>query len=755
MISFKHLAQMLVVLLPVTGLFAAESTAVRAQNACSAWMNKSLTPDERARVLLSHMSQTQKLQMIVGGFPYACCGNASISAIPELCIPAMRYCDGSVGVGNQTGEAVQLGSSQASAATFDSGLWYKFGLVIGRENWNRGCTVSLGGNSNNAGREPRDGRTFEQKGEDVILAGAVNIQQTRAIQSQNVIAGVKHYAFNDQETNRSGALATITERNARESDMIPFEMAVKKAELGSIMCAYNKINMIYSCEQPHFLNEVIKEDWGFKGFIESDWWVATRSTVASMNAGLDQEMPFPDFFTPTNINAAITAGQVSQFTLDGMVSRVLRTMFAVGVFDNPPTAIPRTSPLPAEVIAEDTAIAQDNEEQGAVLLHNAVLSGRSFGKPGADDSEEAGDRQHGTSALPLNAFTVGSIAIIGSNSDCCTLSGGGSAAVNPIGGIKTFTGEPGIWVQNSPQAAIQALAPGATIIYDPGASLTSAASVAAAANVAIVFVNQFEEEGGDLTTLELPTFQGISQDSLVEAVAAANPYTIVVVENGSPIFMPWLSSVAAVLEAWYPGQAGAQAIANLVFGKVNPSGKLPLTFPAGLSQLPRPVVPNVLADPVDYNIEGYKVGYKWYDSQHLTPLFPFGFGLSYTSFSFSGLRVSVSDRSKQQLEVRFNVRNIGRVAGSEVGQVYLRLPQSTGEPKRLVSWRKVRLNPGETQSVRLTIDPQDASHPLSFWGNYGWEIADGTYEIYVGDSSANLPLAATRELHSWRDYDLK
>jgi beta-glucosidase len=390
-----------------------------------------------------------------------------------------------------------------------------------------------------------------------------------------------------------------------------------------------------------------------------------------------------------------------------------------------------------------------------VLLHNAALSPRSFGKPGADDSEDEGERSHGTSALPLNALTLGSIAIIGSNADCCTLSGGGSAGVAPIGGAKTFPGEIGTWVQNSPQAAIQALTPGATITYDPGTSLTAAASAAAAAKVAIVFVNQYEEEGSDLTTLDLPIFQGISQDSLVETVAAANPYTIVVVESGSPIFMPWLSSVAGVLEAWYPGQAGAQAIANLLFGKVNPSGKLPLTFPASLSQLPRPVIPNGLADPVDYNIEGYKVGYKWYTSQHFTPLFPFGFGLSYSSFSFSDLKVSVSDRRKQQLEVRFNVTNTGRVAGSEVGQVYLRLPRSTGEPSRLVGWRKEKLNPGQTQNVRLSIDPQDASHPLSFWGNYGWEIADGTYKIYVGDSSANLSLEATTEIHGWRDYDLK
>jgi beta-glucosidase len=755
MISRMNLPKRLACLLLSAGLFATGSTVAQTQNACSAWMNKSLTPDERTRVLLSHMSQDQKLQMIAGSFPWTCCGNASINPIPALCIPPMIYCDGSVGVGNQTGQAVQLGSSQANAATFDPELWYKFGLVIGRENWNRGCSVSLGGNSNNSGREPRDGRTFEQKGEDVILTGAVDIQQTRAIQSQNVIAGLKHYAFNDQETNRVGALATITERNARESDLIPFEMAVKKAELGSIMCAYNKINTIYSCEQPHFLNEVVREDWGFKGLIESDWWVATRSTVASMNAGLDQEMPFPNFFTPANVSAAISAGQVSQSTLDGMVSRVLRTMFAVGVFDNPPTAIPNYLPLPAEVIKEDTAIAQANEEQGAVLLHNAALSGLRLCKPRVDDSATAGDRCHGTSALPLNASTVDSIAIIGSNADCCTLFGGGSSEVLPIGGAKTFTGEPGIWIQNSPLTAIQAVAAGATITYDPGTSLRSASSVAAAAKVAIVFVNQFEEEGSDLTTLALPNFQGISQDSLVKAVAEANPYTIVVVENGSPVFMPWLSSVAAVLEAWYPGQAGAQAIANLLFGKVNPSGKLPLTFPSSLSQLPRPVIPNGLTDPVDYNIEGYKVGYKWYDSRQLTPLFPFGFGLSYTSFSFSDLRVSVSNRWKQQLEVRFNVTNTGRVSGSEVGQVYLRLPQSTGEPNRLVSWRKVKLNPGETQHVGLMIDPQDASHPLSFWGNYGWEIADGTYEVYVGDSSANLPLAATTEIHGWRDYDLK
>lgn len=689
-------------------------------------------PDSRADALLAKMTQAQKLQMVEGGvaddsqfnatFPRG--GGGYVPGIPALNIPALYIADGSVGVGNGVGPATALPSSMASAAGWDTTAAFSYGQVIGTELADYGMNVNLGGNTNLIGREPRDGRTFETKGEDPILAGKIAAAHLEGVESQHVIADIKHFAFNDQETGRTTANAVIDERGGRESDLLAFEIGVTDAEVQSVMCSYNLTNGAYDCENPGLLTQALKTDWGFKGYVMSDWG-ATHSTVAAANAGLDQEQPDQIYFS--QLPAAITAGQVAQSRLDDMAHRVLRAMYADGLFDNPQTL----QPIPA---AADAAIAQQVEENGAVLLKNA------------------------NGALPLST-SVASIAVIGSHADIGVLSGGGSAQVQPVGGPALVDGTPCppcwsqmIWDPSPPVQAIEAMAPNAKVQFDEGTDAGAAASLAAASQVAIVFVNDWESEGMDLATLNLTdAAHGTDQDALVNAVAAANPNTIVVIESGGAVVMPWLNQVNAVLEAWFPGQSGGPAIADLLFGKTNPSGKLPITFPASVSQLPRPNIPQPPdgSTPFDVNYtEGYNAGYKWYDAQGLTPLFPFGFGLSYTTFTLTNasLTNNLSAAANPNLQVTFTVTNTGQVAGAEVGEVYLGMPESLNEPPhRLVGWKKVTVQPGSPQTVTVEIDENDSSHPLSYWdtGSHSWLVAPGTYTVYLGDSDANVTAVGT------------
>ncbi len=684
--------------------------------------------DSAADAILSQMTQDEKLQMVHGGIsgvgaPAPHGGAGWVPGIPSLGIPDLYLADGSVGVGNSVGPATALPSSIASAASWDLDEAYKYGSVIGVELQNYGMNINLGGNINLIGREPRDGRAFETKGEDPILAGKIAAAHIRAIQDQHVVGGIKHFALNDQETGRTTANAEIDERSMRESDLLAFEIGIKDSDVQSVMCAYNLVNGIYSCENPDLLTTALKGDWGFPGFVMSDW-DATHSTVAAALAGLDQEQPDSTYFG--DLGAAIQSNQVPQSTLDEMVHRILRALFEVGAFEEPTTSPVNT--------AADQAIAQEMEEQGAVLLQN------------------------NNGQLPLNASTIKSIAVIGSNADIGVLSGGGSAQVTPTGGPVLQQPDPCppcwapvIWDPSSPMDAIQAMAPGALVQFDPGTDSTSAAALAASSQVAIVFVSEWSSEGMDRTDLD---FDG--QDTLVSAVAAANPHTIVVMENAGAQVMPWLSSVSAVLEAWFPGQNGGPAIANLLFGAVNPSGKLPITFPASVNDLPHPVIatpPDATTPfPVNYS-EGLYVGYKWYQSQNITPLFPFGFGLSYTTFAFSNISlINNLTATNPNIQISFNLANTGSAAGAEVAQVYLQMPAGMGEPPlRLVGWRKVFLDAGVQQQVTIEIDENDSSHPLSWWNPAAsnWQVAPGSYTFFLGNSSsaADLTLAGTVQIN--------
>lgn len=700
-------------------------------------------PDLAADALLAQMTVDEKLQLVHGALtienptgPHG--AEEWVPGITRLNIPDLLYADGPVGVYAGFGPATALPSSMASAASWDLSEAYKYGSVIGAEVSAYGMNVWLGGNANlTAGREPRDGRTFETAGEDPLLAGSIKAQHLRAVQDHNLIGTLKHYALNDQETGRLIANSVIGERAARESDLLAFEVALKESNAQSVMCSYNLVNSAYACQNGDLLNGALKTDWGFPGFVASDAF-AIRDSASAALAGMDQEQIGGYFFGGvwgTSLKSAIDGGQVPTSRLDNMVHRILRAMVAAGPF-NHPVAIGTID------AAADGAVAQEIEEQGAVLLKNS---------PGL---------------LPLNAATVGSIAVIGSHADVGVLSGGGSAQVSPMGGAAltlppdcppSSAGSSGAACRNSsqifdpssPLAAIRAKAPAASVQFNDGTDVGLAAALAHSSSVAIVFVSVWTSEGMDLTDLSLPN----NQDALVSAVAAANPNTVVVIESGGAVEMPWLANAGAVLEAWYPGQKGGEAIARLIFGDANPSGKLPITFPKSVADLPRPAIPapvdaaSTTPFNVDYTIEGLNVGYKWYDSQDIQPLFPFGFGLSYTTFSIANINLTAdTSTSTPSFDVSFDVKNTGSRGGAEVAQVYLGLPAGIGEPpRRLVAWQKVVLDPSQQKRATITVSAKDVSHPMSYWdaNSKAWVNSAGVYTVYVGNSSRNLVEAGT------------
>jgi beta-glucosidase len=652
-----------------------------------------------------------------------------VKGVPRLNIPDLYEADGSVGVVRQVGPATALPSAIASAASWDLDVAYKSGEVAGKELSAYGINVNLGGNINLTGREPRDGRTFETRGEDPLLAGRIAAQYLKATQDQHVLAVVKHFALNDQETGRLTANSMIDDRSARETDLLAFEIALRSSNAQAVMCSYNLVNGTFACQNPYLLQTLLKSDWAFPGFVLSDF-SATFSTEDAAFNGLDQEEPSDSRFG-SDLQESIQSCQVPLSQLDSMVQRVLRAMFETGLFDFPQS-------IHAIDAASDATVAQEIEEQGAVLLKNAHV-------------------------LPLDSSAVGSIAVIGSHADIGVLSGGGSSQVEPVGGYALIEGHPCppcvttvIWDPSSPLQAIRSLAGSANVQYVDGTDATAAVALAAKSRFAIVFVSQWASEGMDIPSLNFTDVihsSPIDQDALVSAVAAANPNTIVVMENGGPQVMPWLSKVAAVLEAWYPGQRGGEAIANLLFGNVNPSGKLPITFPASTEQLPRPVIAappdQVTPFPVDYTIDGYNEGYKWYLSRRLTPLFPFGFGLSYTTFAVKNPTLTTSgSASDLKLSLAYQISNTGKRAGAETEQVYLQLPASTQEMRRLVGWQKISLTPGQSENGVIQFAGTDLSHPLSYWdvNSSSWLIAPGTYTVYLGNSSAHLTAVGTFEV---------
>lgn len=702
------------------------------------WMNTSLSPDERASAVVKEMTIDEKIQMLHGTgmvglspmSPLAIHSNGGagyVPGIPRLGIPALQMSDAAYGVrvsGENGRYSTALPSDIAGAATWDLAGAYEYGALIGRELRAQGYNMGLGGGVNLT-REPRNGRTFEYMGEDPILAGKMVASAIKGLQDQHVIGDIKHYALNDQESGRNAVNVNIDKRAARESDLLAFEIGVLDSGVGAVMCSYNRVDGEYACENKYLLTDVLKDAWKFKGFVVTDWGGAHSIEKASA-AGLDHEQPGWIFYGE-ELKRAVESGKVSQSELDDHVQRILRTMFATGVIDDPP----QKSVVDVERGFE---VARSLEEQAIVLLKN--------------DHEQ----------LPLAASRVHSIAIIGPHADVGMISGGGSAQVDPPVGNAILPPGKGqtrwlepVWFPTSPLKSIRAKAPGTNVQFDSGADPEKAASLAAKADVAIVFAYQWESEDMDLPTLSLPE----NQDSLISKVAAANPHTVVVLETGGPVTMPWAGQVSAILEAWFAGSKGSDAVANVLFGDVNPSAKLPVTLPRSDADLPHPTIvkppresvpDNTKPEPwkqiaaglapfqVTYD-EGVKVGYKWYDAQKKPVLFPFGHGLSYTTYSYSNLKVEPGKTP----HVTFTVKNTGKRAGAEVAEVYASLPAAAAEPpKRLVGWSKVTLKPGESKEVTVDIEPKYLS--IFNVEQNGWQLLPGEYGFMVGGSSQNLPL---------------
>lgn len=697
-------------------------------SAAHPWANKTLTADQRADLVLKEMTQDEKLKLVFGHFgsnmswknhqkhPDAIPHSAGyVEGVPRLGIPAQFQTDAGLGVATQGSgptarEGTSLPSGLATAATWNLATAYQGGAMIGSEARATGFNVMLAGGVNLL-REPRNGRNFEYAGEDPLLAGSIVAAQIKGIQSNHIISTMKHFAFNNQETGRFVLDAKIDDAGARMSDLLAMQFALEKSDPGSVMCAYNRVNGAYACENDYLLNQVLKTDWSYRGYVMSDWG-ATHSTVAAANSGLDQESGWEFDVTPYFSGAlkeAVANGFVAQARLDNMLRRILRTMFDKGLFDHPVASGGKID------YAAHALVTQQDAEEGIVLLKN-----------------NAG-------LLPL-MHDIKKIVVIGGYADVGVLSGGGSSQVYPIGGLAVKGLEPAIWPgpvvyhPSSPLAAIQRQAPQAQVTYNAGTDLKAAAKLAAQADVVVLFATQWVGEALDATTLSLPS----NQDALIAAVNAANPKTVVVLETGGPVTMPWIKQVNSVLQAWYPGTSGGEAIARILFGKVNPSGHLPASFPASESQLPRPVLDGDPSKPEQrFNVtyhEGATVGYKWFDAKKITPLFPFGHGLSYTQFAYSGLNSTVKEGN---LHVSFKVTNTGKIQGKDVPQVYVSPSASKWEaPKRLGGWDKVDLLPGESKTVNLMVDPR-------LLGMYDsatktWRIAAGTYKVILARDAGDL-----------------
>jgi beta-glucosidase len=700
------------------------------------WMNVQLSPDERASMVVKEMTIDEKISMLHGTgmeglslmSPLAIHSNGGagyVPAIPRLGIPAIQMSDAAYGVRN-SGEngrySTALPSDIAGAATWDLEGAYSYGALIGRELRAQGFNMSLGGGMNLT-REPRNGRTFEYMGEDPVLAGKMVGSVMKGLQAQHVLGDIKHYALNDQESGRNAVNITIDERAARESDLLAFEIGLEESDAAAVMCSYNRLHGDYACENKTLLTDILKKEWKFKGFVISDWQ-ATHSSAKSSAAGLDHEQPGWIFYGDA-FKKEVESGKVPKSELDDHVQRILRSMFATGVVDDPA----QKSVVDAVGGAE---VARKIEEQAIVLLRNEG------------------------SQLPLDASNVHTIAVIGPHADVGMISGGGSAQVDPPGGNAILPPGKGqtrwlepMWFPTSPLKSVRAKVPGASVQFASGADPSAAAALAKTADVAIVFAYQWESEGMDLDSLSLPEHQ----DDLISAVAAANPHTVVVLETGGPVTMPWAGQVSAILEAWYAGSAGSDAVANVLFGAANPSAKLPVTFPRSEADLPHPTIVKPPQATIDADREGWKriaaglpvfqvtydegvkVGYKWYDAEKKPVLFPFGYGLSYTTYSYSNLKVTPGKTP----HLVFTVTNTGNRAGAEVAEVYASLPASESEPpKRLVGWSKVQLNAGESKEVSIDVNPKFLS--IFDTQQHGWKLIPGEYGFMVGGSSQALPL---------------
>jgi beta-glucosidase len=684
-----------------------------------------MTDDERFSLLVSVMGANELLPLRDDRIPPDVAMSAGyVPGIPGLGVPALRMSDASLGVTNpgyRPGDtATALPAGLALAASFNPALAHVSGAAIGREARSRGFNVLLAGGINLA-RDPRNGRNFEYLSEDPLLSATIAAESINGIQQQGVISTIKHYSLNCNETNRNWLNAVIDPDAHRESDLLAFEIAIERSQPGAIMTAYNKVNGEYASGNDVLLNDVLKVAWGYRGWVMSDWG-ATPSWEFALK-GLDQESGAQidvllwqaEAFTD-RLRAAYADGKLPKQRLADMVRRILRSIFAVGA--------DYVDPAPAPDMAAHNAIALDIARQGIVLLQNRGV-------------------------LPLAPQSAVRVAVIGGYAQVGVPTGCGSSAVVPPGGYADVIpiGAPGLagigrnlyLLPSSPLSELRKHLPYAQIEYDPGITPAEAVSMARRADTVIVFGIRVEGEGRDSVDLSLPW----GQDAVISAVADANPNTVVVLETGNPVAMPWRDSVNAIVQAWYPGQAGGQAIAEILTGQVNPSGRLPITFPVDLGQTPRPELPGLGAPwgtstTICYS-EGAEVGYRWFVKQGDSPMFAFGHGLSYTSFEYHDLTVT----GGQTVTASFTVVNTGERAGVDIPQLYL-----TAAPGvrllRLLGFERVELGRAESRRVTIEADPRLLGR---YDGSAGsWRINGGAYSVAVGASAVEPELATDVEL---------
>jgi beta-glucosidase len=689
-----------VVLVPTAVAGAGSAGAgVAVPPSARSWLTVDRPLEQRVEALLAAMTLDEQVQLMYGVAAPQPAGPAGwVPGIARLGIPPLVLSDGPLGLRDSTRSparrpATALPAGLALSASFDRALAERYGSVLGAEAYARGVHV-LYGPAVNIVRQPYGGRNFEYLGEDPYLAAELAVPYVRGVQRHRVAAQVKHFALNNQENGRHTLSSNADERTVREIYLPAFQAAVQRGGVWSLMCANNPINQVYACENAHLLTGVLQGEWGFDGVVGSDY-AATHSAVRSVNAGLDQSFSWRDWGAYyRDLPGLVRAGVLARATLDERVRRILRMMFRIGLFDAPDAVAPVD-------VAAHLRVARTAAEEGTVLLRN--------------------DR----GLLPLDPG-IRSIAVIGPYAATAHPGGEGSSQVlarQPVAPAEGLAARAGAAV------AVRA---------DDGSDPARAAVLASSCDVAVVVVGDSSREGADRSTMSLPA----GQNSLIERVAAANPHTVVVLNTGGPVTMPWLPRVSTLLEAWYPGEQNGAALAAVLFGDVDPSGRLPMTFPTTAGQSPAVGRPRYPAGSKGYDYaEGLRVGYRGFDALNRRPLFPFGFGLSYTTVRYSGLRVEPEKQIKgTTLTVRFTVTGTGRRPGVDVPQVYLGFPPSAGEPPRqLKAFTRLVLAPGQRRTVTLTL-PESA---LQTWSaGRGWRTPAGTYRVHVGPSSRNLPLTA-------------
>ena len=731
----RTMALLLGAALVAAGTVAVAAPAAAADCSSVPWMDTSKSADERAHALLNASSQHQKYRWLVeqpANSPQQTTWQGGVVYPVQVeCTPTVIYSNGAEGAHGKAGTTAWPGPI-AVAASWNLELGEQKGAIHADEAFDNRSNVILGPGVA-SGRTPLSGRNAEYFGEDALLSGLMGAANVRGIEDGSspdkpVIANLKHYVANEQELDRNNSSSNIDERTFRQVYDLPYEIAIKESDPDSLMCSYNQINGVWSCENDT-LTTSLRDKMGFEGYVMSDFG-SVHSTGPSLMAGLDQELNRPIWFTPVRLDAALAAGEITQERIDEAAFRVVRTYIKEGLFDHP---LPATS-TPVTATDESRALARELAEESAVLLKN-------------DDG-----------ILPLAAGPL-TVAVVGptasktptggiSSAQACSAGGFGAGGVLNCANVV----DPLTAITQRVQAA------GGTVVYNNGADLASVAATAAQADVAVVFGYIRTGEFADTADLRLDS----NGDALVEAVAAANDDTVVVLNSGTAVEMPWIDDVDAVFSNWFAGEQMGPALAALLWGDVSPSGKLPMTFPKSVADTPtgsdparypgifsngsttRPAGSTEVRQ-VSYS-EGLQVGYKWYDAQGIEPLFEFGHGLSYTSFAYSDLAIDHTDdpvTGEVLSKVSFTVTNTGARAGAEIPQVYLTLPEAAAEPgKRLVGFDRIELAAGASTRVEVVVDSTASNQPFSIWDVDAdeWSVLDGEYSFAVGSSSRDLPL---------------